>query len=307
MNKTRSGESVREFDGYLDLFLDHLRVERGLSAHTIEAYGRDVSRFLRFLEERGIKGPEAAARSTIMSHFLELSRLGIGTRSRARALSAVKGFYSFLLKEDLVGEDPAGDLESPKSARHLPQFLSPREVEDLIKTPNASQPGGLRDRAMLELLYAAGLRVSELISVEMGRINLEAGYMRTMGKGSKERIVPIGDEAVFWINRYVEEARGTLLHGRHSPYLFLNRRGGKLSRQYFWRKIKEYAGAAGIVKNISPHTLRHSFATHLLAHGADLRSVQMMLGHSDISTTEIYTHVTNERLKKMHEQLHPRG
>ncbi|MFH1135260.1 MAG: site-specific tyrosine recombinase XerD [Pseudomonadota bacterium] len=294
-------------ENYLDVFLDHLRVERGLAANTVEAYGRDARRFLDFLENRKVRSLEAASRSTIMAHLLELSQNGLGTRSRARALSALKGFYSFLWKEGLVRENPAGDLESPKSARHLPQFLTAPEVEALMTAPDESHAGGLRDRAMLELLYAAGLRVSELVGVKLGQVNLEAGYIRVMGKGSKERIVPLGEEAAIWIDRYIKEARDGQRRGRTTPHLFLNRRGHKMSRQYFWKKIKEYALAAGIAKNIGPHTLRHSFATHLLANGADLRSVQMMLGHADISTTEIYTHIAGERLKKIHRELHPRG
>ena len=296
-----------DFDQHLDLFLSHLRVERGLSAHTVDGYGRDVRRFLDYLASRGLSEPAQAGRSAVMAHFLELSRKGLGARSRARALSAVKGFYSFLATEGLVDENPAADLEAPQSAKYLPRFLTEGEVESLLAAPDVATPQGLRDRAMLELLYAAGLRVSELIGVETGRINLEAGYVRTLGKGSKERLVPIGDAAKAWVARYMSDARPRLLGDRTSPHLFVSRRGKKLSRQYFWRIIGQYAGAAGIGRSISPHTLRHSFATHLVSHGADLRSVQMMLGHSDISTTEIYTHVARERLKQIHRELHPRG
>ncbi|MEW6263249.1 MAG: site-specific tyrosine recombinase XerD [Thermodesulfobacteriota bacterium] len=293
-------------DHCLDLFLDHLRVERGLAANTIEAYGRDARRFLDFLAARS-SALESCGRSTVMAYLLELSRAGVGPRSRARALSAVKGLYSFLIKEGLAKENPAGDVEAPGRPLHLPEVLSLEEVDALLAAPEVKDAGGLRDKAMLEMIYAAGLRVSELTGLQLGQVNLEAGYLRTMGKGSKERLVPLGDEARDWTGRYLREARGRLLKGRTSPYLFLNRRGARLSRQYFWRRVGHYARLAGIKKDIHPHTLRHSFATHLLNRGADLRSVQMMLGHADISTTEIYTHVTRTRLKAIHQEYHPRG
>ncbi|MEW5723847.1 MAG: site-specific tyrosine recombinase XerD [Thermodesulfobacteriota bacterium] len=297
----------QSFDQYLDLYLDHLRVERGLSANTIEAYGLDVRRYLDHLLATGITAPEFSGRSQVMGFLLELSREGLSTRSRARMLSAVKGFHSFLVREGLARENQIGDIESPQLTKPLPKVLTEKEVEALLGAPDVKTPAGLRDRAMLELLYATGLRVSELTGLQLGHINLEAGYLRTMGKGSKERLVPLGDEARDWVNRYIHEARSGLLKNKASLYLFLSRRGSRLSRQYFWKKLGEYAARAGIMKNPSPHTLRHSFATHLLAHGADLRSVQMMLGHADLSTTEIYTHVARERLKKIHRDFHPRG
>ena len=297
----------QDFSHYLDLFLDHLRVERGLAANTVEAYGRDVRRFLYFITAKGLPGLESASQSTIMSHLLSLSEAGLGARSRARALSALKGFFAFLVREGLTKQDPVADVESPRSRASLPQSLSVVEVESFLAAPNVNTPGGLRDKAMLEVLYATGLRVSELVGLEAGQVNLEIGYVRTMGKGSKERLVPLGDTAKAWAQRYLDEGRGRFLGCFASPYLFLSRRGTKLSRQYFWRKVRDYSQDAGIHKKISPHSLRHSFATHLLAHGADLRSVQMMLGHADISTTEIYTHVTRERLKKIHQDYHPRA
>ena len=299
--------SAEDFDYYLDLFLDHLRVERGLAANTVEAYGRDVRRFLDFLAGRDKAGIEAAGRSTVMAWLLDLDRAGVGPRSRARGLSALKGFFNFLVREGHLKHNPAGDVETPRTTAHLPQVLSMEEVETLLAAPDISTPGGLRDKAMLELLYATGLRVSELLAVEIGRLNFEAGYLRTMGKGSKERLVPFGDEARDWMKRYMTESRDRFLGRRTSPFLFLSRRGGKLSRQYFWRKVRDYALTAGIRKSISPHSLRHSFATHLLSRGADLRAVQMMLGHADISTTEIYTHVARERLQQIHRQYHPRA
>lgn len=297
----------QDFNHCLDLFLDHLRVERGLAANTVEAYGRDVRRFLDFIAAKGLPGLESASRSTIMSYLLSLSEAGLGARSRARALSALKGFFAFLVREGLIRRDSAADMESPRSRASLPQPLSVDEVESFLAAPSVDTPGGLRDKAMLEVLYATGLRVSELVGLEVGQVNLEIGYVRTMGKGSKERLVPLGDTAKAWAQRYLDEGRDRFLGCLASPYLFLSRRGTKLSRQYFWRKVRDYSQEAEIHKKISPHSLRHSFATHLLAHGADLRSVQMMLGHADISTTEIYTHVTRERLKKIHRAYHPRA
>ncbi|MBW1708876.1 MAG: site-specific tyrosine recombinase XerD [Deltaproteobacteria bacterium] len=291
----------------LDLFLDHLRVERGLAVNTVEAYGRDIRRFLDYVYDKGLSGPESASRSTIMSYLLYLSQNNLSARSRARALSVIKSFYAFLVNEDLMNRNPASDLETPRALIHLPQTLSFKEVESLLAAPDSNLIGGLRDKAMLELIYATGLRVSELVGLQSAHINIEAGYIRTMGKGSKERLIPLGDVARDWIKQYCNEARPGLVKRGTSPYLFLNRRGTKLSRQYFWRKLKEYALAAGIRKKISPHSLRHSFATHLLERGADLRAVQMMLGHADIATTQIYTHVTRERLKKVHQQYHPRA
>lgn len=296
-----------ESEKRLDLYLDHLRVERGLAANTIDAYALDIRRFLDYLAEKQLGGPEAAERSHFMSYMLRLNSSGLGARSRARALSALKNFYLFLVKEGFVTRNPAADFDPPKSVVYLPQTLSPEEVDALLASPDTGNPSGLRDKALLELMYATGLRVSECVNLETAHANLEAGYLRTMGKGSKERLVPMGDEARNWIKRYLTEARPVLLKNRHCPFLFLNRRGTGLSRQYIWRKIKEYGLIAGIRKKISPHGLRHSFATHLIEGGADLRAVQMMLGHSDIATTQIYTHVTRERLKKIHHQYHPRA
>ena len=295
------------FDQYLDLFLNHLGVERGLSVNTVESYGRDVRRFLDHLGDKGVEDLNRVSRTTIMSYMLDRSRAGLSARSRSRALSALKGFFAFLAREGLVEEIPTGDISAPKAIRSLPEVLSEEEVTTLLNEPDENRPGELRDKAMLELLYATGLRVSELINVQVGHINLEVGYLRTLGKGSKERVVPVGDAAGHWIRIYMKNARESLAGQARSPYLFLSRRGQKLSRQYFWRKIREYGLRAGIRRNIKPHLLRHSFATHLVANGADLRAVQMMLGHSDISTTEIYTHVTNIRLKRIHQAHHPRA
>lgn len=291
----------------LDHYLDHLRVERGLSANTVEAYGRDVRIFVERLDQKSSKRSENATRSDIMSHLLDLSSAGLSAPSRARALSALKSYYQFLSGEEIASSNPAGDIEAPQSLSHLPHTLSLDEVEDLLEAPDYETPGGLRDKAMLEMLYATGLRVSELINISIDMIDFEAGYIRTMGKGSKERLVPVGEEALEWAKRYQLEARPRFLKNKTSHYLFLSRRGTHLSRQYFWKKIKEYALKAGIRKTTSPHGLRHSFATHLLERGADLRAVQLMLGHSDISSTQIYTHVSRERLRKIHQEYHPRA
>lgn len=298
---------THSFDFFLDLYLDHLRVERGLAANTLEAYGRDLSRFFDYIAEQGVTDLTAADRSTIIGFMIKLTNEGLGSRSRARSLSAIKGLCSFLVNEGLIKENIAADIDTPSSRNKLPQVLSEEEVEAILNAPDATKPGGLRDKAMLELLYATGLRVSELTGIQVGRLNLDAGYIRTLGKGSKERLIPVGDMAADWIQNYKDNARRLLLKEKQSPFLFVNRRGARLSRQYFWRKVRDYSRIAGIRQDIYPHTLRHSFATHLLNHGADLRAVQMMLGHSDISTTEIYTHVTRERLKTIHSQYHPRA
>ena len=296
-----------KFEDSLDLFLDHLRVERGLSANTVDSYGRDLRRFLDFLDEKNFLTLSSVNRSHLMGYLIHLSQAGLAARSRSRVLSALRGYFRFLVREGVTDHNPATGIESPQRIKHLPQVLSVEEIETLLNSPDTSTRGGLRDKAMLELLYATGLRVSELVSTQLSLVNLEAGYLRTMGKGSKERLVPLGDEASLWVKRYLTEAREGLLNRQNSVYLFVSRRGTKMSRQYFWRKLGEYALRAGIDKKISPHTLRHSFATHLLTHGADLRAVQMMLGHADISTTEIYTHVARERLKAVHKQYHPRA
>jgi integrase/recombinase XerD len=296
-----------KFEDSLDLFLDHLRVERGLSANTVDSYGRDVKRFIDYLDERNAPAISSVNRSQVMGYLIHLSQAGLGARSRSRVLSALRSFFRFLVREGAMAHNPATGIETPQRIKHLPQVLSVGEIEKLLQAPDTGTRGGLRDKAMLELLYATGLRVSELVSIQSSLINLEAGYLRTMGKGSKERLVPLGDEANLWVKRYLAEARAGLLNKQNSVYLFVSRRGTKMSRQYFWRKLGDYAVQAGIGKKISPHTLRHSFATHLLAHGADLRAVQMMLGHADISTTEIYTHIARERLKAVHKQHHPRA
>lgn len=291
----------------LDQFLHYLTVEKGLSDNTIEAYHHDVGRFLGHLREKEIQDFSRVDRVNLRAFLAGLRRQGLSTRSIARNQAALRTFFRFLLLEGKLESNPAEDLESPKTDRNLPEILTLREVEELLEQPDLKTPLGIRDRAMLETLYATGIRVSELTQLSIHQVNLEGGYALIYGKGSKERIVPLGSEAIQWITHYVQGVRTGLLRGKESPSLFLGRSGKGMSRQRFWKSLKGYGQKAGIRKRMSPHLLRHSFASHLLERGADLRSVQMLLGHADISTTQIYTHVTGERLKKVHKKYHPRG
>lgn len=291
----------------LDRFLNFLIVEKGLSQNTIEAYGHNVHRFLDFLKDKKIDHIEELSRLDLRIFIHFLKKKGLSTRSIARNLIAVRMFFRFLQQEGVMENNPAEDLELPKMAKVLPEVLSLEEVERLLSQPDPQTPLGARDRAMLEILYATGMRVSELIHLLTHQIQLEGGYVLLRGKGSKERIVPLGREAIHWLKKYLMEFRPLLLKGKESPFLFINRYGKPMTRQQFWKSIKAYGRKGGIQKRITPHVLRHSFASHLLERGADLRSVQMMLGHVDISTTQIYTHVTGERLKKVHQRYHPRG
>lgn len=291
----------------LDQFLHYLVVEKGLSRNTIEAYSHGLNRFLDHLRKKGIREWAKVSKFEVRAFLLFLKRQGLSTKSVVRNLVAIRTFFKFLIQEGLLEFNPVEELESPKVAKTLPKILSLKEVEQLLEQPNPQTPLGTRDRAMLELLYATGMRVSELIQLPTHQINLEGGYVLVYGKGSKERIVPLGKEAMKWVDLYLRTAREKLAKGRESPTLFINRSGKGMSRQRFWKNLKAYGQRAGIRKRITPHLLRHSFASHLLERGADLRSVQMMLGHVDISTTQIYTHVTGERLKKVHQRYHPRG
>jgi len=296
--------SLSEIDRLMDQFLYHLRMEKGLAENTIEAYSRDLAAFFRFLEAKGIK-PVYAHQDHIGSFMAEQEE-ALSIRSVARMLSTIKMFYRFLIFEGKLESSPARLIDTPKIPRRLPGVLSLDEVERLLRQPDMETPLGLRDRAMLEILYATGLRVSELLGLTMPTINMEAGFVRTLGKGSKERMVPMNDQAREVLGLYLSEGRPYLMRKKKPPFLFLNNRGSVLSRQGFWKIIKKYGIKAGIPKEIAPHSLRHSFASHLLECGADLRSVQLLLGHSDITTTQIYTHVTRERLKRIHEKYHPR-
>ncbi len=291
----------------IESFLDALWSERGLSQNTLAAYGRD----LKALAEWQVKNKRTLLQST-NSELLEYITLrikqGSKTRSVARTISTLRRFFRYQLRERHINEDPTALIELPKLSKPLPSSLSEANVEALLHAPNLSEPIGLRDRAMLELLYATGLRVSELVTLEYKQINLQQGVVRVIGKGNKERLVPMGDEAVIWINKYLDEARSELLKsGGVSNSLFVTKRGSGMTRQAFWYLIKRYAIQAGIKQKLSPHTLRHAFATHLLNYGADLRVVQLLLGHSDLSTTQIYTHIAKSRLQSLHQKHHPRG
>lgn len=291
-------------DVLADQFIHHLRVEKGLAKNTIESYSRDLLRYFAFLEKSCLL-PLKASQIDIMEYVSSLAG-SLSIRSIARNLSSLKVFYRFLMSDGKIQTNPARLISNPKLPRRLPGVLSGEEVERLLAAPDAQTSRGMRDRAMLELLYASGLRVSELVGLTVAGINLEAGWVRTLGKGSKERMVPMGSKAQQSLKEYLAYSRPSLLKKRSSSYLFVTSRAKPMSRQAFWKIIKRCGGRAGISKEISPHSLRHSFASHLLEHGADLRSVQIMLGHSDISTTQIYTHVTRERLKQIHEKYHPR-
>jgi integrase/recombinase XerD len=291
----------------LDRFLHYLIVEKGLSRNTIEAYSHGLNRFIDHLRRKGIEEVRGISKLDIREFLLFLKKKGLSGKTLARNLVSIRVFLRFLTDEGILDANPSEELESPKIARTLPEILSLEEVEKLLIQPDPTIPRGIRDRAMLEMLYATGMRVSELIRLQISHVHLEAGYALLFGKGSKERIVPIGTEAMTWVQRYMGDPRERLLKEGESPYLFVNRSGKAMSRQQFWKIIKAYGRKAGIHKRINPHLLRHSFASHLLERGADLRSVQLMLGHIDISTTQVYTHVTGERLKKIHQRYHPRG
>lgn len=287
-------------------FIDSLWLERGLSPHTRNAYLTDLRGFALWLASRG-SSLRQAGREAILDHLGWRLQQGYQARSTARLLSALRTFYRYLLRERLIDEDPTLQVALPQLGKPLPKSLSEAEVEALLAAPDIAEPLGLRDRAMLEVLYACGLRVSELVALSLEQINLRQGVLRVLGKGSKERLVPLGEEALIWLQRYQAEARGLLLAGRPSSVLFPSQRGEQMTRQTFWHRIKLHARHAGILKPLSPHTLRHAFATHLLNHGADLRVVQLLLGHSDLSTTQIYTHVAKARLQALHAAHHPRG
>jgi integrase/recombinase XerD len=303
--KQEKPETSPFFVTWLPIFLDYLSVEKGLAKNSLSAYATDLRRFGHWLNDQSIE-LERVERIQIVKYFQSLRAAGISARSVARALAAIRGLFRFLVSEKHLKADPTENLENPKLWSSLPKSILPEEVDALLAAPDVSTPDGLRDAAMLELLYATGLRVSELIRVRIDDVVMDAGFLRTMGKGSKERIVPFGDSARTAIVKYMEGGRAEL--DKYSdPHLFLSRRGRPMTRQSFWMKIGRYAREAGIKAHISPHVLRHSFATHLLENGADLRSVQMMLGHADISTTQIYTHVSRARLQRMYEQFHPRA
>jgi integrase/recombinase XerD len=286
-------------------FLQYLEVERGLSENTVAAYRRDLQKLERFARHKSKKLQELAA-PDIRSFLRQLHRQGLSHRSIARTLSATKGFYRFATAERLIALDPTEQIESARLPRHLPHYLSLEEVDKLLGAPDTATPAGLRDRTMLETLYATGLRVSELISLRLDDLYVDAGYLRCRGKGRKERIVPLGRSAARWIQRYISKGRPQI-SPRSGPWLFPSRLGARMTRQRFWQILRSCGAKVGIMRSLSPHVVRHSFATHLLERGADLRSLQLMLGHSDIGTTQIYTHVSRERLRRVYDQHHPRA
>lgn len=289
----------------LDAFIDHLWLEDGLSKNTLESYRADLAQFAGWLQQQ--QSDLLAANQAHIQQYLAVKFPLSKPRSIGRLIASMRRFYRYCLRENLVEIDPSLQIESPKLPRSLPKSLNEQEVEDLLNAPNSNHPIGLRDRAMLELLYASGLRVSELVNIKVSEVSTQDGVVRVTGKGSKTRLVPMGEEAADWIIRYMRHGRTALLQKKMSDSLFVTNRAAAMTRQAFWYLIKRYAVQAGINKPMSPHVLRHAFATHLLNHGADLRVVQMLLGHSDISTTQIYTHVARERLKSLHSVHHPRG
>lgn len=288
----------------IETFLNALWLEFGLSENTLAAYGSDLSQFDQWLKD--VTLPEVCG-NDISLFLLYRQKQGNSSRSSARMLSSLRRFYGYLMRENRITTDPTQLIDAPHIGRSLPSSLSEDEVEQLLQAPETIHSLGLRDRTMLELLYAAGLRVSELVEITFQQVNFRQGCIRITGKGEKERLVPIGEESVVWLERYLAGARLDILGNRQSDYLFVTARGSCMTRQAFWHIIKRYAKQAGIVKPLSPHTLRHAFATHLLNHGADLRVVQLLLGHSDLSTTQIYTHIAQHRLKELHTKFHPRG
>jgi integrase/recombinase XerD len=294
-------------DLLIDQYLNYLLIEKGLSGTTLESYSSDIARYREFLNENKTRRISESDTALILKHMIALRNAGLNARSRARHLVTIRGFYRFMVHEKILNHDPARLIDLPKTSLKLPDVLSVDEVSLLLATPDIDKPRGARDCAMLELLYAAGLRVSELVNLKMQDVNLEAGFVRVFGKGSKERVVPIGLHAKEKIESYIQKSRHTLLKNRASPYLFVARAAKPLTRQGFWKLLRKYASQAQLNKKVTPHSLRHSFASHLLEGGADLRAVQVMLGHVDIATTQIYTHVARQQLKILHKRFHPRG
>ncbi len=290
----------------IERFCDALWLQEGLSANTLDAYRRDLEGLDRWFAQRG-GALISASRADLLEYLSSNVSKGARPRTTARLLSSLRRFYGYLVREEKIRTDPTALIDSPKLGRPLPKSLSEEQVEILLESPDVTKPLGLRDRAMLETLYATGLRVSELVGLTLSQVSLTQGVVRVIGKGDKERLVPLGEEAIAWISRYLAEGRPKLVRSRSTDALFTTTRGGPMTRQAYWHNLKLHTRKAGIQTKMSPHTLRHAFATHLLNHGADLRVVQMLLGHADLSTTQIYTHVAQARLKTLHEQHHPRG
>jgi len=292
----------------IDAFVDAMWLESGLSKNTLSAYRSDLKQFCLFLASAGVRSRLLTVTQAEVQKYLAYCLAnGVKASSSSRILSTLRRFYRYQIRENIMQEDPCSHVLSPKLGRLLPKSLSEADVEALLDAPDLNKPLGMRDRAMLETLYATGLRVSELVDLKINEVNLSVGVLRIIGKGSKERLVPIGEQASDWIERYLSVGRSALIKQKVSDAVFVTNRGSAMTRQAFWHLIKKYAVIAGIQNTLSPHTLRHAFATHLLNHGADLRSIQMLLGHADLSTTQIYTHVARQRLQSMHAQHHPRG
>lgn len=292
--------------GWIERFIHYLAIERGLAENTLVSYYHDLQQYMSFLAERDVKVEEGTA-GLIIAYLQGLEKKGRKPATISRHLAALKSFHHFLVQERVIMRDPTADLEAPRLGRRLPRVLSIDEVEFLLGQPRTNRPAGLRDKAMLELIYATGLRVSELVSLNVGQLNLEMGFVRCLGKGQKERIVPVGSVASYWLRCYLEQARPKLVKETEEEALFVNQQGQRLTRQGFWKILKKYARLAQLDTNITPHTLRHSFATHLLENGADLRVVQELLGHADIATTQIYTHITRRHVREVYERTHPRA
>lgn len=292
---------------YLSSFLDYLAVERGLSTNTLVSYRSDIEQFFKYCRQQNIPHNQILNQSTLTLYLLHIKRSGRAPSTISRHLASLRSFCRFLLSEEIIDRDPTGNFDTPKLKQRLPNVLTPEEVEILLSQPNTGKPAGLRDKAMLELLYASGLRVSELVWLNVEHVNLEYGFVRCIGKGNKERIIPTGSMAIKSVSEYLTRGRAKLTKGKPCAALFVNQHGRRLTRQGFWKILKKYAHKGGIKKTITPHTLRHSFATHLLENGADLRAVQEMLGHADITTTQIYTHLANAHLKEMYKKTHPRA
>ncbi|MFQ5667454.1 MAG: site-specific tyrosine recombinase XerD [Candidatus Binatia bacterium] len=296
-----------ELDGQVDRFLNYLAAEKRLAANTLTAYSRDLTAFLNHLDRHRSAMPDAVHPRDVVRFLEGLEDRGLAPRTRARMFAALRGFFAFLVREEVLTADPTRNIRLPRLGQPLPRSLSPEEVGHLLLEGPDTDALLRRDVTMIELIYATGLRVSELLALKPSQVNLEAGYLTVVGKGSKERAVPIGSYARERLSAYLEQVRPVILHGRLSPYLFVNRAGHRLSRQGFWKRLRLAVHRAGIDDKVSPHTLRHAFATHLVDRGADLRAVQMMLGHADIATTQIYTHVARDRLRAVHRKFHPRG
>jgi integrase/recombinase XerD len=292
---------------WVDQYLNYLKIEKGLAAKTIDAYAGDLDAFIAYLDRQSISGLKGIDTPALLKYIIELRKTGRNARTRGRHLVAIRGFFNYLTQSNIVGVNPVKRIDLPKIAFKLPEVVDIQRVDELLTAPDRRRPKGLRDAAMLELLYAAGLRVSELIHLEITAVNLEAGFVRVLGKGSKERIVPIGRKAIDCTRDYLEQARPQILKTAVSRFLFIARGTNPMTRQGFWKLFRRYALQAGLPKRVTPHSLRHSFASHLLEGGADLRAVQMMLGHVDIATTQVYTHVAQKRLIEIHHKYHPRG